>query len=116
MAHKQIIDYHRIPRDWHPLYRAEAQPKGDECWDGVSVEIYMREIPVIKYTACGVWVSEWGRERFVNLRGSKQYASTTHTEAKRNLYYRKRRQIQIITYQLQVAELAVEILHKELFP
>lgn len=113
--HKQIIDFHLIPRDWHYLYRAEAHPTGDELWDGVSVQIYMREIQIVKYTPCGVWISEWGKERFVNLRAGRQYASTTEREAKLNLYYRKRRQLQIIAYQQQVAEIAVKQLHSELF-
>ena len=113
--HRQIIDWLQIPKDWPHLYRAEAHPCGDEYWDGYSVEICIRQLTVVKYTAAGVWISDYGCERFINLRASKQYASVTEREAKLNLYFRKLRQLQIVQYQKQVAEIAVDQLKKELF-
>jgi hypothetical protein len=98
MTRKSIVEYWRIPLDRVKLIRAESFTHSG------GTRIHFREYPILKYTACGAWVSDYGFERFVNLRAVKQFASTTKGEALDQLKHRKRRQIQIIRHQLENAE------------
>jgi len=97
-------DYWRIPKDRVKLLRA------DSVTGPGGTKIYFSEFPIIKYTPSGAWISEWGRERFVNLRAVKQFASTTKEYALDQLRHRKCRQIQIIEYQLMNAKVTLELL------
>lgn len=103
--HKPIEDWYSIPSDRHGLFRAEAV----RMWSGLMT-IYVTKLPIVRYTACGAWISQCGHERFVNLRAGKQYASTSDDEAVNQLKYRKRRQVQILTGRLADAEEALQLL------
>ena len=95
--------YYDIPRDWEVLYRATS--RGDR--------ILFQEFTIIKYTACGVWFSNYGVEKFVNLRATKQYASMTKQEAVAQLWHRKVRHIHIIRRQLLEAHDTVRLIKLE---
>lgn len=87
------------------LYRAAS--RRDETG---TTSIHVHAIPIVRYTACGAWISEFGYERFVNLRAVKQYASVTKGEAYEQLKHRKRRQVAILRAMLEDAEQALAVL------
>lgn len=100
-------DYSK-PDGWPRLLRASGNASGG------CVVLTVERYPVIRYTACGVWVSEYGRERFVNLRAGKQWASTTQDEAVAQLYHRKRAQVRILSGLLADAEAVQASMEKHL--
>lgn len=90
------------------LYRAEDSTDGDG-----NTRITIRGFLIVGYTRCGAQIVGYGRRpKFVNLRAVKQFASGTKEEALRQLWYRKHRQIQILSHRLASAETAYSILDK----
>lgn len=90
------------------LYRA-----CDECDESGHVTVVVWPYRIVKYTPCGAWIETYagGKQRFVNLRDHvKTWASTTIPSAVDRLYHRKRRQIEIIRWQRDIAERAIDII------
>lgn len=79
------------------LRRAESNNNGN------GVTIYICHYPIKSYTPCGVWVDVYGKQKFVNLRATRQWASATDAEAMYHLKRRKQRQIPILKSQLDTA-------------
>lgn len=96
------------PPDWPVLYRAS----GGWASYGPRIEISIHQHPVISYTAQGCWIHTWQGKKFVNLRAEKQWASDSEAEAIRQLYFRKRKQIQYLQRNLSEAEEALGVLEK----
>ncbi len=88
----------------------------DDPLPGYTLKISLREIPVLKRTPKGAWVrrqyytqaSENDRQ-FIRLTARKQYASNTKEEAKECFIARKKRQIQILSGQLEQAKEALAL-------
>lgn len=86
-------------------YRAEDRPSifGDR-----GVYVSYRRYPVIKHTPCGVWLALTSMDRrFVLKAAHKQFACPTKEAALVSFRARKRRQVAILTAQLERAKLAL---------
>lgn len=83
------------------------QPLGDGY-----LEVKLREYPVFKHTAKGVWLGWASRDKFVLKNSRKQYACPTIEEAKQSFIARKKRQASIYRARLRDAEKALEIIQK----
>jgi len=89
------------------LYRIEAIR--DDYGILACAELKIRKYSIIKKTKCGVWIKEYefgnfNDKRFVNLERRKQYASETLEKSLDCFYHKKRRQVEILTAQLEWAE------------
>jgi hypothetical protein len=93
------------PDDWPCLYRADG---GTWEWGETYLEYWAYKI--LSYTPSGVWIEHHGSKgkKFVNLKCVKQWASATKEEALLSLEHRRRRQIRILSHQLQQAEAVYE--------
>jgi len=94
--------------DWPVLLRASA----GFCQYGARIEISIHRHPVISYTPSGAWIATWGGKKFVNLKANKQWASADEAEAIDQLYYRKRKQVQILSARLAEAKEVKGVLEK----
>ena len=66
-----------------------------------TVATYVRKFPVIRETKCGVWLDVgFGESKFVLRDAKRQWASPTEEQAKHKFIQRKRRQIQILSRQI----------------
>jgi hypothetical protein len=77
---------------------------------GVCV-VFIHEIDVVKSTPCGSWIVHRQGKKWINHERHKQFAYKTMEEAKAGFIARKKRQIHILTSQLQNAKeslLAIE--------
>lgn len=87
---------------------------------GDSAELQITEYVVRKVTNCGVWINQgcyaWGKLRFVNLGCIKTYAHPTKEEAFNSFVIRKRRQVKILTAQLERAKFNLELAEKGFQP
>jgi hypothetical protein len=72
-----------------------------------GIHVYLREFHVIKYTEKGAWIEQYGQERFVLKDARKRYACPSKEEALESFRARKKRQILILTSQLERAKLAL---------
>ena len=93
------------------LYRFEAvhySPGCDEYGDVLDgqgpIELYLRTYKVLKETPCGAWIDVNFERKFVNLKANKKFACVTEKDAKISFIARKRRQIRILTNQLEDAK------------
>lgn len=91
---------------WPVLYRAESDTY-DDYGDTI---IHFNSYPIIKYTPCGAWITEYGHERFVNLRGDKQFAYAKKEDALHSLKRRKMRQLSIIEHQVLNAKETIKLI------
>ncbi len=68
-----------------------------------------QQYEVIKTTPKGVWLKKgwWGQKRFVLRDAKKRFACPTKAEAKESFISRKKRQISILTTQLNSAKEAL---------
>lgn len=64
-------------------------------------QIRAQELVVIRVTPRGVWVSDYGRKKFVLNDAKKKYACPTKEMALASFIARKERQIDILTAQLE---------------
>jgi hypothetical protein len=96
---------------------------GIDEWDNDlgpgRVGISLMEFEIIKETKCGVWIltgycftspnesipKEY--QKFVNLNANKKYACRTKEEAKESFIARKKRQIRILSAQIERARKAL---------
>lgn len=108
-----VLDH---PTDPDLLYRVEERVHGRGYIDefdnyhslpGYEAGTTVVTFEVIRRTKCGVWIDDYGVEKFVNLGARKQYASETVKEAAEQFYWRKRRQVKILRAQLERAEIAL---------
>lgn len=93
------------------LFRYEDD--GDE--DG-SLSLYLRTMPVIKKTPCGVRVLLWGdvdsghcKTRFVMSDACRPYAHSTKNAALESYLQRKKRQVRILETRLEYAQRYIEL-------
>jgi hypothetical protein len=100
--------YQGAVEGWPVLYRAS----GNYCQRGARIELSIHRHPILSYTPSGCWIGTWGGKKFVNLRANKQWASTDEAEAIDQLWYRKRKQVQILAQWLQEAEEVQGVLEK----
>jgi len=100
------------------LYRYEEvrYSLGVDEWDdpipGCSVQLELREFPVFKQTAKGVWIliSKFTHlKRFVLFESRKKFACLTKEEALISFKARKRSQIKILEEQLEGARKALRL-------
>lgn len=74
--------------------------------------VTMLEFDVVKETPRGVWLEMYGTKRFCLKNARKRYACPTQVEAKESFIARKKRQIKILTKQLEHAKLALEMIEE----
>lgn len=79
-------------------------------------DIRLIECRVLKVTPKGVWLDTRFGDRFVRLNANKRYACPTKAEALESFIQRKRRQIRILSRQLEDAEIAIQLAKRELEP
>ena len=87
------------------LYRYDAAPADNE----LGAEVVLRTYKVEKETKCGVWILVNHKKKFVHLGSMRQYASVTKERALQQFIYRKKKQIKILTSQLEVAKVGLMI-------
>ena len=91
------------------LYRIDGGLTGSEEW--FEVKIWFNRYRIVERTPKGAWitVSEYrmSKDKFVLLTAVKQYACRTEEEAKVSFEARKKRQIGILTSQLDHAKRAL---------
>lgn len=64
-----------------------------------EVQITTRELPIIRETACGAWVDDYGKERFILNDTRKKHAARTPEEALESFKAKKQRQLSILAAQ-----------------
>jgi len=77
-------------------YRDKENIKSLYRTDIVYGSIRTNKFFVTKRTKCGVWIADYTRPRFVNLRAKKQYASETKEHALTCFIARKRNYLRIL--------------------
>jgi hypothetical protein len=83
---------------------------------GSNGQLYLRSFITVKKTPKGAWVTEQpygGKPRFILDQGTKRFAYPDLDQALKSLIARKRRQISILTYQLEDAKHALELAQEE---
>lgn len=97
------------------LYRYEDwQSTGPTDEWGYSVgpsttNVNLREYRVIRTTPKGAWIEYYGLNKFVKLDARKRFACPTKEEALASFMARKKKQIHILSSQLQNAETALRM-------
>ena len=99
------------------LYRYEDQTYSlgvdqfDDPLPGYNLKLELRSFKVLRETPKGVWIEAYSvnGERFVKLGTRKQYAHLTKEDAKTSYLFRKRKQIMILSGQLEKAERALQL-------
>lgn len=95
------------------LWRYEATALTYEAYPlRIDVFVEPERYRILRRTPKGVWIEMSGfpfTDKFVLLYGRKRFAYPTKEEALTSFIARKRRQIGICKYQLEVAERAMEI-------
>ena len=76
--------------------------------------VRLRRYRVVKETPCGAWIdeSDWvitRKNRFVNLKSQKKFATVTKEEALKQFIYRKSKQVSILSGQLELVKAALEL-------
>lgn len=87
----------------------------DEPIQGFNTDIVLSKYKIIKRTPKGAWIStcDWTDDKkFVLLIARKQYACETTEEAKQSFIMRKRRQLEILSTQLEHVKLALQQIEK----
>lgn len=74
-----------------------------------GVSVYLTEFTLVKKTPKGAWIESFGLKRFVRDEAHKQFACPTKEQALESFRARKKRQIKILTKQLELAKRALEI-------
>lgn len=95
--------------DAKKLYRYEEFDHGEGY--GPNVRVRLSAFNVIKRTPKGCWISipfGW-KPRWVSLEAKKRFAYPTKEEALKSFIARKRRQVSILSYQKERAEIALQI-------
>ena len=75
---------------------------------GTRTVVVMLQYPVKRCTNRGVWIDEFGKERFVLNDARKRYAYPTEEQAVASFLARKKRQRALLTLQLQSVDIAIE--------
>ena len=86
--------HHFAIEDSNHLYRIE--------WNGH--DLYTYSYRIIRRTKQGVWINNYGKEKFVLLSARKKFASETQADALISFIARKHRQIKILSSQLDFAK------------
>lgn len=85
----------------------------DDPLPGYDLVLHLHKFKKLKRTPKGVWISLYSdlfeNKKFVLLAARKRYACPTKKEALISFIARKRRQIEIIKYQLEKAERALKL-------
>lgn len=98
--------------DWKPIpeYDAEKGPilyraHVEYCGEGRDPRVWFSSYPIVRYTACGAWIGQgMQKDKFVNLRADRQWATVTKEQAMYHLTRRKSRQLQILNWKVQMCE------------
>lgn len=85
------------------LYRCDAH----SCGNQVYVALY--SFPVTKRTASGYWIEVYGRKRWVSATSKKRFAYPTREEAATSYKARKKRQIELLQADLNLARQCLEV-------
>jgi len=93
------------------LYRYDAINVSTNS-DFPDIEIRLRTFKITKHTSKGVWIAPGdmvynSHTRWVSNSAKKRFAYPTKAEALESLHYRKYRQVEIVSWQLRCAEVAL---------
>ena len=96
------------------LYRYDTRISGSVDEDGYlwgrHLTLYLSKFKILKRTPCGAWIDfGYHEKKFVNLKATKQYACETPEKALKSFIFRKKRQIKILSTQLNDASTALRI-------
>lgn len=69
-------------------------------------ELYLHSYEVLKETPKGVWIQAYGTKKFILQNARKKFACPTIEEAIESFIARKKRQIRILSGQLENAKMA----------
>lgn len=83
-------------------YAAPVDEFDNPCGTG-RIDFLVREYPVIKKTAQGVWIDVYGKKRFVLSNTNKKFAAPTIEAARESFIARKNKQVKILKAQLDMA-------------
>jgi hypothetical protein len=79
----------------------------------IHTKVELATYDVMKKTLSGAWIRYWTKtgksKKFVNLKAKKKFACPTQEEALESFKKRKKRQIQILEQQLEVARTALNV-------
>ena len=91
-------------------YQEQSYSNGVDQFDnplpGYKLKIELHTYRIIRETPKGVWINDYGKDRFVLLTAKKKFACRTKEEALESFIARKNRQIGILSAQLEKAKLA----------
>jgi hypothetical protein len=73
------------------------------CYADGSCYLSVHDYPVIKRTACGVWIDVYGQKKFILDGVGKRWARSTKKEALESYVARKSRQVRILASQYDTA-------------
>lgn len=105
------------------VYRYQAnlsmywQPVAEDFEDqpsGVRVGLELLTFKVIRATPCGLWISYYGKDKFISMRARKQFAAATKVEALDSYIARKNRHISILKSQLSNARIGLKLANRHL--
>jgi len=88
------------------LYRYESHTQVDS-FNHCTAVLKLEEFEVVKETAKGHVIEDYGLKRFVLLNAVKHYACTTKEEALQSFIARKKKEIEIYKTKLLKAETAL---------
>ena len=95
---------------WYRVEDYRVGPPLDE-WERPigrgTARVHMRQLPLVKETAKGVWLDDYGQRRFVRAVAKKQYACPSKEEALASFRARKERQLSILRAQIAHVETAL---------
>jgi hypothetical protein len=75
---------------------------------GRVIELSLHKMPVLRRTPKGVWLDNYGGERFVLNGANKRFACPTVEEAQESFKARKEKQIRLLREQIRDAEEALD--------
>lgn len=100
------------------LYRYSNNPydttRPKNCINSSTLfaSVYLHEFTVISETKCGVWIGVGyeQKRKFINTNAVRQYAYKNEEDARKNFIARKKRQIKILTTQIENAQWSLDVI------
>lgn len=74
------------------------------------VNFFMDEFNLVKETKCGYWIDHYDKKKWIGKWSKKRFAYPTQREAINGFKYRKKKQIEILTNQLILARLSLQLI------
>lgn len=104
----EVVFYRYVDVAYAPM----ADEFGERRGSG-DLKVELREYPLVRRTPKGVWIDDYGHERFVLLSARRKFACETKEDAMESFIARKRRQLEIYNARAERAKRAIRIARGE---